>query len=297
MRAWRPAHQKKNEKRRRHRQGRALDSTEAVAENARRDWTAAVTPMDLMLTGKRAVVTGGSRGIGRAVAERLAQEGCRVGICARGEAGLKAALATFADAGLSVVGAPADIADGEAVRRWTAAMAERLGGIDIVVANVSALAGDPDEAAWRAGFETDILGTVRTIEAAMPHLEESDAAAIVTVSSAAGVESFGGPRAYNSVKAAIINHTSNLANALAGKGIRANCVSPGTILFEGGIWDKRRTEDPERYRMALGLNPTGRMGTPEEVAAAVAFLASPLSAFTTGTNLIVDGGLTQRVQY
>ena len=253
--------------------------------------------MNLELDGRKALVTGGSRGIGRAVAERLAREGCRVGICARGEAGLEDALKDFAAESLEIVGAAADVSDGEAVRRWTADMAARLGGIDIVVANVSAMAGALDEAAWRAGLETDLLGTVRTIDAAMPHLEKSDAAAIVTVSSSAGVESFGGPRAYNAIKAAIINHSSNLANALAGKGIRVNCVSPGTIYFEGGVWGRRRLEEPERYRTALRQNPTGRMGTPEEVASAVVFLASPISSFTIGANLIVDGGLTQRVQY
>ena len=253
--------------------------------------------MDLKLDGKRAVVTGGTRGIGHAIAGRLAREGCRVGICARDGARLDAVLKEFASAGLDVIGAACDVGDGDAVRRWTADMAERLGGIDIVVANASALAGAPDEDSWRAALEIDILGTVRVVEAAMPHLEASEAAAIVTVSSTAGVESFGGVRPYNSLKAALINYTSNLANALAGRGIRANCVSPGTIYFEGGVWGRRRLEDPERYQTALARNPTGRMGTPEEVADAAVFLASPVSSFTTGANLVVDGGLTQRVQY
>ena len=253
--------------------------------------------MDLKLDGKTAIVTGGTRGIGHAIARRLALEGCRVGICARGGAALDAVLTAFAADGLTVVGDTCDVADGDAVRRWVAAMAKQLSGIDIVVANVSALAGAPDEDSWRAGLEVDVLGTVRTVDAAMPHLERSDDPAIVTVSSSAGVESFGGVRPYNSVKAALINYTSNLANALAGQGIRANCVSPGTIYFEDGVWGQRQREDPERYEAALALNPTGRMGTPEEVADAVAFLASPVSSFTTGANLIVDGGLTRRVQY
>ena len=253
--------------------------------------------MDLKLDGKTAIVTGGSRGIGHAIARRLALEGCRVGICARGAAGLDAALAAFADEGLSVIGAPCDVADGDAVKQWTEAMAAALGGIDIAVANPSALVGGTDEAAWRAGLEIDVLGTVRTVDAALPHLEKSGAAAIVTISSVAGLESFGGVRPYNSVKAALINYTSNLANALAGQGIRVNCVSPGTIFFEGGVWDQRRLDDPETYEWALSRNPTGRMGTAEEVADAVVFLASPLSGFTTGANLVIDGGITQRVQY
>ena len=253
--------------------------------------------MDLKLDGRKAIVTGGTRGIGHAIARRLALEGCGVGICARGGAKLDEVLAAFAAEGLAVVGAACDVADTDAVQQWTAAMAEQLGGIDIVVANVSALAGAPGEDSWRAGLEVDVLGTVRTVEAAMPHLEESDAPAIVTVSSTAGVESFGGVRPYNAVKAALINYTSSLASALAERGIRANCVSPGTIYFEDGVWGQRRREEPERYETALALNPTGRMGTPEEVADAVAFLASPVSSFTTGANLIVDGGLTRRVQY
>ncbi len=255
--------------------------------------------MDLELAGKRALVSGGSRGIGRAIALKFAGEGCHVAICARGEETLRESIAALKACGVEAFGTSVDAHDGEALRRWVNDSADKLGGVDIIVPNVSALTDSqgPDEQSWRRGFEIDILATVRMVEAAMPYLEISSAAAIVAISSAAAVESFGGVRPYNSIKAALINYVSNLGNALAEKGIRANTVSPGTIYFEGGVWHDRERDVPEIFKMALGRNPMGRMGTPEEVANAVAFLASPAASFITGANLMVDGGITQRVQY
>ena len=255
--------------------------------------------MDLELAGKRALVSGGSRGIGRAIALKLAGEGCHVAICARGEEILHETIATLKACGVEACGSSVDARDGEALKRWVNDSADHLGGVDIIVPNVSALVDSqgPDEQSWRMGFEIDILATVRMVEAAMPYLETSSAAAIVAISSAAAVESFGGVRPYNSIKAALINYISNLGNALAEKGIRANTVSPGTIYFEGGVWHDRERDVPEIFKMALGRNPMGRMGTPDEVANAVAFLASPAASFITGANLVVDGGITQRVQY
>lgn len=256
--------------------------------------------MDLGLTGKRAIVTGATRGIGRAIAEQLVKEGCAVAICARNPDEVTravAALQALAGAGAQVSGGVADVASRAAVDAWVAASASALGGIDIVVANVSALAGAPGEDSWRAGMEIDVLGTVRTVEAAMPHLEQSSAAAIVAVSSTAALEAFGGPRAYNAVKAAVINYVSNLATQLAPKNIRANTVSPGTIYFDDGVWGTRKRDMPAIYAAALAQNPMGRMGTPAEVANAVAFVASPAASFITGANLVVDGGFTRRVQY
>jgi NAD(P)-dependent dehydrogenase (short-subunit alcohol dehydrogenase family) len=255
--------------------------------------------MDLGLKGKRALITGGTRGIGRAIAEALAQEGCAVALCARDGAQVSAAVAALAGHGVRATGRALDVTDGAALRAWIEAAAGELGGLDIVVPNVSALgrAVTPDEAAWRAGFEIDLLATVRTVEAALPFLERSAAGAIVAIASAAAVESFGGVRPYNTVKAAEINYMSNLSHALSARGVRVNTVSPGTIYFAGGVWDQRRREAPKVYEAALARNPMGRMGTPEEVARAVLFLASPAASFITGANLIVDGGLTQRVQY
>jgi len=254
--------------------------------------------MDLGLTGKRAIVTGGTRGIGRAIAERLATEGCSVAICARNADEVAAATIAIQKLSVSnVMGTVADVSDTEAVTDWINGVAAEFGGLDIAVANVSALSGTPDEASWRLGMEIDMLGTVRTIEAAMPHLERSDCGSAIAVSSTAALEAFGGPRPYNAIKAAVINYMSNLATVAAPNHVRANTVSPGTIYFDEGVWGDRKREQPEIYQAALANNPLGRMGTPTEVANAVAFLASPAASFITGANLVVDGGFTRRVQY
>jgi len=256
--------------------------------------------MDLGLGGKRALVTGATRGIGRAIAERLVADGCSVAICARKSDAVAAAVADLeklCPQGTTVTGGTADVADGAALRQWVEESVTTLGGLDIVVANVSALAVAPDEDGWRRAMEIDMLGTVRTVESAMKHLEKSTSASIVAISSTAALEAFGGPRPYNAIKAAVINYMSNLATECAPKQIRANTVSPGTIYFDDGVWGDRKREQPEIYNFALGLNPMGRMGTPEEVAYAAAFLASPAASFITGANLVVVGGITRRIQY
>jgi 3-oxoacyl-[acyl-carrier protein] reductase len=270
----------------------ALPGRVCVSETADKE-----SIMDLGLKGRKAAITGGTRGIGRAIAELLASEGCDVAICARSADTIQPCLEALRAKGVSATGGAADVRDGQAMADWAAAAADTLGGLDILVANASGFGVTLDDAGWREGFDVDIMGTFHTVEAVMPALEKSEAGAIVAISSVAALEYLGGVRPYNAVKAALITYISNLANDLAAKGIRANTVSPGTIYFEGGVWHQRELAAPEAFNGALARNPMGRMGTPEEVANAAVFLASPAASFVTGTNLIVDGAFTQRVQF
>jgi len=253
--------------------------------------------MDLGLRGGKVLVTGGTKGIGRAIAETFASEGANLAICARNQAEVDAAVAALKTKGVSAYGGSVDVSDGAALKAWVADMAARLGGVDVVVANVSALSIGQDDESWEKEFSTDMMGTVRLVNTAMPYLEKSDAAAIVTISSVSGreVDFAAGP--YGTFKAAIIHYTQGLAYQLAGKGIRANSVSPGNTYFEGGVWNMIKDNNPDLYKTALALNPMGRMGTPQEMANAVVFLASRAASFITGTNLVVDGALTRGVQF
>lgn len=253
--------------------------------------------MDLKLKGLKALVTGGTKGIGRAIAETLAAEGADVAICSRSEADVAEAVAALAATGVKACGRAVDVSDGPALKAWVADAAAELGGLDIVVANVSALAVGGDEESWAKGFGTDMMGTVRLVDAAMPFLEASKAGAIVTISSVSGREIDFAAGPYGAFKAAIIHYTQGLAYQLAAKGIRANTVSPGNTYFEGGVWNRIKDGAPDLYTSSLALNPTGRMGTPQEMANAVVFLASPAASFVTGTNLVVDGALTRGVQF
>lgn len=252
--------------------------------------------MDLGLKGLRALVTGGSKGIGRRCADIFAAEGAHVAVCARNADEVGATVASLQAQGVTAYGAAVDVADKAALEAWVAASAAALGGIDIVVGNVSALAVADDEAAWEAEFQTDMMHSVRLVNAALPWLEKSTAPSITLISSVSGREvDFTGP-AYGVFKAALVRYAQDLAYKLAPKMIRANTVSPGNTYFEGGVWQWIETNNPELFAQSLALNPTGRMATPEEIARGVVFLASPASSFTTGTNLVIDGALTRGVQ-
>jgi 3-oxoacyl-[acyl-carrier protein] reductase len=252
--------------------------------------------MDLQLTGKVALVTGGTKGIGRAVVEGLVAEGARVAFCARTPADVERAEKELRATGADVAGTALDVRDGAALASWVVASAERFGGIDVVVANVSAIAPGPDEESWRAMFEVDVLHTKRMVDAALPHLEAAKGS-IVAVASVSGREVDVFRDAYGVMKAALIHYIAGMAFDLAPKGVRANAVSPGNVYFEGGVWQNIEQNNPELFESSMALNPTGRFGTPEETAYAVVMLASPRASRITGTNLVVDGALTRGVQF
>jgi 3-oxoacyl-[acyl-carrier protein] reductase len=248
--------------------------------------------MELGLSGKRFLVTGGTRGIGRAVVEGLLAEGADVAFCARSPEAVAQAQAELSDDGSIAFGTVVDVADQPAVADWVASSAEALGSIDGVVANVSALSDD-----WRSSIDVDLMGTVSMVDAALPHLLATGAGSIVTISSVSGreIDVFAG--SYGSIKAAVIHYTQGLAYQLAAKGVRANTVSPGNTYFPGGVWPAIERDDPELFAASLALNPTGRMATAQEVANAVVFLSSAAASFVSGTNLVVDGALTRGVQF
>jgi 3-oxoacyl-[acyl-carrier protein] reductase len=253
--------------------------------------------MDLGLKGLKAILAGASKGIGWATAQVLAGEGCDVAICARGQEGVEAAVAALSAMGVKALGEAVDVADGEAYRAWVARAADGLGGCDIFISFASASGGPASEQAWKAVFELDLLATWRGVEAVLPYLEKSKSGSIIGISSTAALEEFFGPQPYNAMKAAVINYASALSQQLAPKGIRVNTVSPGPVFIEDGSWDKIKTHMTALYDQMIKAVPMGRLGTGEEVARAIAFVASPACPFMTGTNLVIDGGVTKRVQY
>ena len=256
--------------------------------------------MDLGLQGRLALVTGASRGIGLAIAEQLAQEGCALALCARSAGPLEETADMLRSRyRVKVHAAPVDVRDTEAFAAWFEAAVSALGGLDVVVSNVSAQLQGSGDQWWRDTFENDLLQHVRLFELALPHLKRSTDASVVFIASIAATLSQLPPTefAYGSLKAALVNHAAQLSVRHGRDGIRVNCVSPGPVLAPGGVWEQVRATMPEMYARAEKLSSLGRLGTPDEVARAVAFLASPAAAYCTGTNLRLDGGALKTVNF
>ena len=251
--------------------------------------------MDLGLKGKKAVVTGGSKGIGRAIADGFAAEGADIALCARNAQEVAAAVGALKGKGIKAFGRALDVADGPALKAWIADAAAELGGIDALVCNVSALAVGDSPESWEKSFKTDMMHTVNAVAAAVPFLEASKSASIVLISSVSGFEVDFAAGSYGAIKAALIHYAKGLSRQLVGKGIRVNSVSPGNTYFEGGIWQNIEKTMPDLFASTLKVNPTGKFGTAQEVANGVVFLSSPMASRISGTNLVIDGALTVAV--
>jgi 3-oxoacyl-[acyl-carrier protein] reductase len=254
--------------------------------------------MELGLSGRKAIVTGASRGLGKAIAAQLADEGVDLVLCARGEATLKETAEELRAKGVNVHTAALDVSDEAAIAPFVESAVRQLGGLDIVVSNASVGTQKGPEQ-WLTSFQADLLAFVRLAEAAVPHLEQSDGGAIISIGTTSAFDTLPptGPNSYGAAKAAVTHHAAALARSLAPQGIRVNTVSPGPVEFAGGTWERIKEQRTEFYDAVKGRIPLGRLGSPEDVAKAVTFLASPAASYITGANLVVDGGFVSRVQF
>lgn len=253
--------------------------------------------MNLQLTGRKAFITGATRGIGRAITERFAAEGCAVAICSRNAGQVNEAAGILRAGGAKVFARAVDVADPRALEAWINDGAAELGGLDILVANASGLAAKVTPEEFRKGFDIDVMQLVTGAGAALPFLEKSGAGAIIAIASISGVEDYGySESAYGAMKAALLFYMKSLSRKVGKKGIRVNAVSPGPIYFEGGFWQDVERNQPDVFRSVIEENAMGRMGKPEEIANVVAFLASAQASYVNGANFVVDGGHTRRIQ-
>lgn len=255
--------------------------------------------MDLGLTNKRAIVTGGSRGIGHAISQTLIDEGASVATCARGKEALDKALTQWRKQGATAYAQSVDVSDSAAYASWFESAVEQLGGLDIFISNVTSTNEFTGVERWQQAFEADLLQHIRATELALPHLKQGKDASIVFIASIASVMTANMPTEteYGAMKAALISYGTQLANKLGKVNIRVNLVSPGPIYHDKGFWQKVERHQPDLFKRAQAVSVFNRLGTSQEVANSAVFLASPSASNITGANLRVDGGAIKSVNF
>lgn len=253
--------------------------------------------MDLGLQGKKAIIVGAARGIGLAAAEVLAREGCDIALTARSEDGVKDAVAALKSYGGNVVGRHCNVRKEGDYKAWLTWAQDALEGCDIMIPITSAGGGVGSEKYWHNAFEVDVLGPVRAVEAVMPGMIERQSGSIVLIATTSAGEAMGGPQPYNAMKGSLVTWGKQLAIAAGKDGIRVNIISPGPVEFLGGNWDMIKGTMEKFYQSQVRQQPSGRLGTPEEIARCIAFLASPAASWCNGSHLIVDGGFTRRTHF
>lgn len=245
--------------------------------------------MNLQLQGKNAIVTGGSKGIGKSIALNLAEEGVNVAICARGEDALKKTENELLEKGVKVIALTCDVGNTKQLDDFLDQVKDKFGQIDILVNNVSALSLGDEYSDWENSINIDLLGSVRATRKVIPWMQEAGSGNILFISSGSGLEA-GSPPAYAAVKAALISYSKTMAIQLAPKNIRVNTLAPGSVEFPDGLWELSKTENPSLYEWALNSIPSGRLGTPDEIGKVATFIVSPCASWVVGTCLAVDGG-------
>jgi 3-oxoacyl-[acyl-carrier protein] reductase len=245
--------------------------------------------MKIDFTGKKAIVCGGSKGIGRSIALAFAACGGDVSICARDPKALEETRAEIAKHGHKAHAVSADLSKGETVRGYVKTAQDALGGIDLLVNNASGFGASDDDKGWGANFAVDMMSIVHATQEALPALKKGPGS-VINISSVAAFHPSARQPPYGAMKAAIVHYTVTQAAMYAKDQVRVNCIAPGSIDFPGGVWDRRKTDNPTLYNGTLASIPFGRMGAPEEIASVAMFLASPLASWVTGQTISAAGG-------
>lgn len=252
--------------------------------------------MDLGLKGKKVIINGGSRGIGRAALELYAREGCDIAFFSRDAQRVADTVKSLTAHGVKVYGDAFDMNDREAYTSWLNSAVERLGGCDIFIHNASSSGAQGTED-WELTFRLDMMGAVTGCETLEEALSASGDGSVILMSSSAAVETFIKPQAFNAIKAGLITYGKQLSQVWGDKNIRVNMISPGPTEYPGGNWSMIKEAMPEFYDMTLAQFPLKRFGHPDDIARSIVFLSSPMASYITGTNLVIDGGYTKRVQF